>query len=577
MPIHNEDIARIFDQIADLLEIEQANPFRVRAYRNAARSIRGLGRELADLVAENADLTELPAIGDDLAKKIREILATGTAKALDELRRRVPVGLEELLNLPGLGPRRVRRLYEDLDIKSLDALEEAARAGRVRELDGFGARSEAKILDAIAARRAKERRHLRSTAAAYAEPLAAWLAQTPGVGEVLIAGSYRRGQETVGDVDILVTAGDPGAVIERFAGYDEVREVVSKGTTRATVFLGGAGLQVDLRVVAPESFGAALQYFTGSKAHNIEIRRRAQARGLKVNEYGAFRGARRVGGRTERDVYRAVGLPWIAPELRENRGEFEAAENDRLPKLVELEDLRGDLHLHTRATDGRASIEEMAAAAQRFGLEYIAVTDHSRAVRIANGLDEKRLREQLDAIDRYNDKGGGLTVLKGIEVDILEDGSLDLPDAVLDLLDVVVASVHSHFGLSRKKQTGRILRAMDNPRVAILGHPSGRLLEERDAYEVDMERVIAGARERDVALELNSQPQRLDLTDLWCRAAKEAGVPVCINSDSHSEAGFANLRFGIAQARRGWLEKNDVLNTRSLRALRNWLRCARGR
>lgn len=577
MPTHNEDIARIFDEIADLLEIEQANPFRIRAYRNAARSIRGLGRELADLVADQQDLTELPGIGADLAKKIREILATGTAQALEDLRSRVPAGLEELLKLPGLGPRRVRRLYEDLDIKGIDALEQAARAGRISELDGFGKRTEAKILDAIAARRARQHRHLRSVAAAYAEPLCAWLTETPGVGEVVVAGSYRRGQETVGDLDILVTAGDPAAVIERFASYDEVREIVSKGTTRATVYLGGAGLQVDLRVVAPESFGAALQYFTGSKAHNIEIRRRAQARGLKVNEYGVFRGARRVSGKTEREVYRAVKLPWIPPELRENRGEIEAAEQDRLPQLVELADLRGDLHLHTHATDGRASIEEMAAAAGDFGLEYIAITDHSRAVRIANGLDARRLQEQIDAIDRFNATGARVTVLKGIEVDILEDGRLDLPDKLLDLLDIVVASVHSHFALSRKKQTERILRALDNPCVAILGHPSGRLLEQRDAYDVDMERVIEGARERGVALELNSQPQRLDLTDVWCRAAKDAGVAVAINSDSHSTGGFANLRFGIAQARRGWLEKKHVLNARTLRSLRNWLRAARGR
>lgn len=565
MPVHNDEIAGIFEEIADLLELEQANPFRVRAYRNAARSVRALGRELGELVEAGEDLTRLPGIGKDLAAKIREIIATGSAQALEELHRRVPAGLEDLLALPGLGPARVRKLHESLGLSTLAELEAAARAGKVRAVEGFGEKTERKLLDAIASRLAHERRFLRSVAASHAEALAADLRRAPGVREVAIAGSYRRGRETVGDIDILVASDAPARAMERFTAYDEVAAVISRGDTRSTVRLR-CGLQVDLRVVAPRSYGAALQYFTGSKAHNIAVRRRGQAAGLKINEYGVFRGRRRVAGRTEKSVYAAVGLALIPPELREDRGEIEAG--GELPVLVERDDLAGDLHLHTDASDGRAGIEAMARAARAQGLRYIAITDHSRAVAVANGLDEKRLRAQIETIDGINSRLKAMTVLKGIEVDILEDGSLDLPARVLRELDLVVGAVHSRFGLSRERQTERILRAMDGPYFTILAHPSGRLLGEREPFDVDLERIIEAAAERGCFLELNSQPRRLDLPDIWARAARDAGVLIAVDSDSHGPEGFDNLRHGIVQARRAWLRRRDVLNTRPLRELR---------
>ncbi|WP_126456775.1 DNA polymerase/3'-5' exonuclease PolX [Sulfuriflexus mobilis] len=575
MPVHNEDIAVIFEEMADLLEIEDANPFRVRAYRNAARTVRGLARPLAEMVADGEDLTRLPTIGKDLAAKIIEIVATGHAKALENLHEEVPVSLEALLRIPGLGPRRVKALYQELHIKTLRQLESAARQGQLQELPGFGAKLEQQILATVSAHRTTERRFLYRTARAYAEPLRAWLEAAPGVHEVVIAGSYRRGKETVGDLDILVTAKANSPVMQHFVDYDEVQDVVAKGPTRATVFLH-SGLQVDLRVVEKNSFGAALYYFTGSKAHNIQVRRRAQQRGLKINEYGVFKGDKRIAGETEASVFKAVGLPFIPPELREAHGEVEAAEAKRLPKLITRQDLQGDLHVHTDATDGHNTLEEMARAAKQRGLEYIAITDHSRHLTVAHGLDEKRLHQQLEQIDRLNAKLKGFTILKGIEVDILEDGSLDLPDNVLSQLDLVIGAIHHKFHLSLREQTTRILRAIDSKYFTMLAHPSGRLLEERDAYEVDIPRIIEATRERGCYLELNSQPQRLDLIDTYCQLAKQQGVLVSINSDAHSPDNFDYLEGGINQARRGWLEKNDVLNTCSLRELRKRLKATMG-
>jgi len=574
MPIHNEDIAAIFDEIADLLELQEANPFRVRAYRNAARNIRGMG-DLAALLAQGKDLTELPGIGEDLAQKIAEILATGSCKALKELHRKVPAGLEDLLALPGLGPKRVRTLYTELEVKTLKQLEKAAHAGRVRALAGFGTKTEQNILDAIGAHRETERRFLWPVAAEYAEPLLEYLRGGPGVERAVAAGSYRRGRETVGDLDILAIAARGKPVMAHFTAYDEVETVVSQGETRSTVILR-SGLQVDLRVVPKESFGAALHYFTGSKAHNIRVRRLGQQAGVKINEYGVFKGKRRVAGDTEESVFRAVKLPFIAPELREDRGEIEAAHKKRLPKLIERADLKGDLHTHSLATDGHADIEAMARAARDAGLSYMAVTDHSRRLTMVHGLDVKRLRKQLEEVDALNARLKGITVLKGIEVDILEDGSLDLPDEVLAELDLVVGAVHGQFNLSRAKQTARILRAMDHRCFSILAHPSGRLLEERAACDLDMERIIGHARERGCFLELNSQPQRLDLTDIHCQMARAEGVLVSINSDGHRVEDFGLLRRGVNQARRGWLEAADVLNTRPLGRLRKLLKSTMG-
>ncbi len=568
--MHNADVAAVFEEIADLLEIENANPFRVRAYRNAARLIGDLNRELADMLAQGADLTELPGIGADLAGKIREIVSSGASAMLVKLRKRTPPALIELLKLPGLGPRKVKALYQELDIHSLDQLARAARDGRIRNVRGFGAKTEAKILDAIAAQAVSAGRFKLATAAQYAERLVAYLKATPGVSRVIVAGSFRRCKETVGDLDILVTAGRGSPVMQRFVNYDEVAEILAQGTTRATVLLR-CKLQVDVRVVAEESYGAALHYFTGSKSHNIAVRKMGQERGLKINEYGVFRGRQRIAGATEESVYTAVDLPYIEPELRENRGEIEAARGGRLPKLVELGDLRGDLHAHTSATDGRNTLREMAEAAQARGLEYLAITEHSRRLTVARGLTPQRLLAQMDEIDRLNAELKGVMLLKGIEVDILEDGALDLPDGLLGKLDLVVAAVHSRFDLSREKQTARILKAMDHPHFSILAHPSGRLIEQREPYDVDMPRLIRHARERGCFLEINAQPDRLDLLDIYIQMAKEEGVLLAVSSDAHSVQQLDYLRFGIGQARRGWLERNEVLNTRPLKELRDLL------
>ena len=567
MPIHNADIAAIFEEIAELLEIQNENPFRIRAYRNAARQVEGMGVPVADMVAKGEDLTELPGIGDDLAAKIQEIVATGQCKALEKLRKQVPPSITELLKIPGLGPKRVRALYDTLKVKSIDQLAKAAQAGKIRELEGFGEKTEQTILAALAAHVTEQKRFKLAIAAQYAEPLKQYLEKVPGVQQVVLAGSYRRFKETVGDIDILVTATGAEKVMDKFTTYDEVREVLAKGETRATVILK-CNLQVDVRVVDPDCYGAALQYFTGSKAHNIEIRRLAQERRLKISEYGVFRGERRVAGETEESVYRAVDLPWIPPELRENRGEIEAARAGKLPKLVELKELRGDLHVHTKATDGHNTLSEMAAAARAHGLDYLAITEHSRRLTVAHGLDVQRLRQQMEAIDKLNANLKDITILKGIEVDILEDGSLDLPDDVLGELDIVVGAVHSQFKLARSKQTARILRAMDHPHFTIFAHPSGRLIDQRAPYDVDMLRIIRKARERGCFLELNAHPERLDLLDIHCQMAKEEGVLVAISSDAHSIQDFDNLYYGVGQARRGWLEKKDVLNTRSLKELR---------
>ncbi|HSG21441.1 MAG TPA: helix-hairpin-helix domain-containing protein [Azonexus sp.] len=550
MPVHNADIAAIFTEIADLLEIEAANPFRIRAYRNAARVIGDLGVDVRAVIASEQGLTRLPGIGNDLAGKIQEIIDTGKSAFLENLRREVPPAVSELLRIPNLGPKRVRLLWQDLGIPTVEQLYRAACDGRIQEVPGFGEKSEEKIRQAVEAHLSKDRRFKLATAARYAEALVAHLKAVAGVERVEVAGSK-------------VTAA--------FTGYEEVDEVLASGSTRASVRLK-SGLQVDLRVVAGESYGAALYYFTGSKAHSVAVRRLAQEKGLKINEYGVFRGQQRIAGETEESVFQAVGLPWIPPELRENRGEIAAAQAGQLPRLVELKDLRGDLHAHTRATDGRDTLEDMARAAAAAGLEYLAITEHSRRLAMAHGLDPERLARQIDEIDQLNETLTGIHLLKGIEVDILEDGSLDLPDSILARLDLVVGAVHSRFDLPRAKQTERILTAMDNPHFTLLAHPSGRLIDEREPYDVDMARLIAHAKSRGCCLELNAHPERLDLLDTWCMAAKEAGVLVAIDSDAHSVRDFANLRFGIGQARRGWLTAENVLNTRPLAELRKLLR-----
>ncbi len=571
MPVVNAEIASQLDKVADLLDIEGANPFRVRAYRRAARLVGELPRNVTDMLAEGEDLDALPGIGKDLADKIAAIARGEHLPMLDELERAVPAGITSLLALPGLGPKRVHLLHEKLGIDTIDQLAAAARAGRLRGVRGLGPGIEAKLLHAIAQSPGQAQRTRLATAEQIVGPLLRHLRQAKGVRQAEAAGSYRRRRETVGDLDIVVAASPSAPVMQRFTSYEDVADIVEQGPTRATVRLRN-GLQIDLRVVPEESYGAALCYFTGSKAHNIALRQIAVDRGLKLNEYGLFKGTRSLAGRTEAELYQRLGLVVVPPELREDQGEIDAARRGKLPRLVTTNDIRGDLHAHTDATDGRASLRDMVQAAQAKGYGYIAITDHSRRVTVAHGLDPRRLARQIDEIDRLNDGLSGFVVLKSIEVDILEDGSLDLPDQLLRRLDLVVGAIHSHFDLPQAKQTERILRAMDRSFLDILAHPTGRLINQRPAYAIDMERVMRGAVERGCHLELNAQPDRLDLSDVHCRLAKQLGLKVAISTDAHATIELDFMRFGVDQARRGWLEPADVLNTSTLGELRKMLR-----
>lgn len=569
--MQNADIARTFNRLANLLDIEGANAFRVRAYRSAAQTIESHPHALQEMVARDEPLTELPGIGRDLAEKITELINTGRLPVLEDAEKRLPPGLLQLMRVSQLGPRRVRQLFEELGIDSLEALKKAAREGRISALEGFGQKTEAGILrEAERIDEAPPRARLDQAHQAAAD-LIAWLEHAGDAQRISTAGSLRRGRETVGDLDILVSSDDGPAIMAHLMDYPEIAETVSYGKTKSTIHLH-SGMQVDVRVVADESFGAALYYFTGSQAHNIATRKMATERGLKINEYGIYKGEKQLAGRTEEDVLARIDLPWIPPELRENRGEIEAAREGTLPGLVTLDDIRGDLHMHTTASDGRASLEEMVRAAKRRGYRYIAITDHSKRLAMANGLDARRLREQMTEIDALNERLKNFTVLKGNEVDILEDGSLDLPDDVLRELDVCVFSVHSKFNLSREKQTSRILRAMDNPHVNILAHPTGRIINGREGYDVDIEAVLHGARERGVFLEINAQPARLDLADRWARMARDIGVALAINTDAHATEQLGHMALGVTQARRGWLEKKDVLNTRTVTQLKKLMR-----
>jgi DNA polymerase (family 10) len=583
MPVHNADIAAIFEEIADLLDIRGDNPFRIRAYRKAARTVAGFGHEFKALFEAGGMPPKLPGIGVDLAAKIREIATSGHCAMLDNLRKEVPPAITELLKIPGLGPRRVQILHSELGIASVAQLRQAAQSGQLHQLPGFGTKTEQGILKALQLHQLHngqnklERRFLRPVAGQYALSLLEYLKAEPGISQLVVAGSYRRLRETVGDLDILATATNDSKLMQRLLAYDEVQTVLAHGETRSSVVLR-CGLQVDLRLVQPECYGAALHYFTGSKAHNIAIRHLARARGLKLNEYGVFRGSRRVAGDSEASVFEAVGLPYIVPELREDRGEIEAARDGRLPQLISRSDLRGDLHAHSTASDGKHSIEQMAAAAQVLGLEYMAITDHSQRLTVAHGLNAGQLERQIEQIDRINAesaKHGGLTILKGCEVDILEDGTLDLPDEILQRLDLVIVAVHSKFNLPRQRQTERILKALEHPYVHLLAHPGARLLGKRHPIDIDFPAVLRKVKSRQIFLELNGQPDRLDLDELCCKMARDEGVLISINSDAHSNTEFANLDYGIGQARRGWLAPADVLNTRSLEVLRALLKPGR--
>lgn len=574
MAIDNQHIIDVLDEIADLLEIKGANPFRIRAYRSASRTLEGLSVELADEVARGADLTALAGIGKDLASKIQEIVTSGTTRALVDLKAELPEGLPLLTRIQGLGPRRVGQLYRELDVKNLDELKAAVNAGQVEQLKGFGKKMVEGIKTGLENPELSEIRYLRAAVEPTVKAFHALLEKDLEDGQIAVAGSYRRGRETVGDLDFLVSTNESASLMKRFTGTASCERILAHGDTKSSILLQ-SGIQVDLRVVPRESFGAALHYFTGSKAHNIEMRQRARKKGLKLNEYGLFKGDECVAGRAEEGVFQALGLTMIPPELREGRGELEAAEKGLLPSLVEAADLRGDLHMHTTWSDGRHSIRAMAEAAAALGYDYVAITDHSQRLTIANGLDAHRLRKQIDEINALNEEGLGITIFKGQEVDILEDGSLDMDDGLLNELDIVIGSVHSHFQLSRDRQTDRICRAMDHPCFTMLGHATGRLLLDRPAYALDMEKVIQHAAQRGCWMEINANPRRLDLNDLHAREAIGRGIPLAINTDAHHVDQLRLMRHGVVQARRAWVEKKHIVNTKSLQAFKKMVKSVR--
>lgn len=578
----NLQISDAFDLIADILEFQGANPFRVRAYRASARTLKDYPEPLAVLVRDSREkLTQIDGVGDDLAKKIVTLVETGSLPMLEELRAQAPSSVLALLRIPGLGPKKAAALHKQLGIQSLEQLRVACEEHQVRELKGFGEKTEAAILHGLSLAEAAGNRILWSQADDFVRDLRGHLADCPGVEQIEFAGSYRRGKETVGDLDILAIAADPGPVMDRLAGWPHTQEVIARGETKLSLRTA-KGVQVDLRVVPAESFGAALQYFTGSKEHNVVVRGLAKAKGLKINEWGVFRvqgeQEERVAGATEEEVYSAVGLPVIPPELRENRLEFELTQQGGLPQLITLEEILGDLHMHTHATDGSASIEEMAAAARRRGLKYIAITDHSQRVSMANGLTSERALAQWREIDAFNrrlrDEGADFLVLKGIECDILEKGGMDLPDDVLAQADWVIASVHYGQKQPREQITERILGALANPYVSIIAHPTGRLLNHREPYEVDLDAVFAAAKQHGKLLELNCSPMRLDLSDVHCIAAKRHAIPLVLSTDAHSPEGLAAMRFGIQQARRAGLTKADIGNTLPWEQLKSRVRRA---
>ncbi len=570
--MENPEVAQIFEEVADLLEIQGANPFRVRAYRNAARVIRDLLEPVAELVGpSDHPLESLSGIGKDLAEKIRVILATGELPLLQELRAQLPQGLRDLLRVPGLGPKRAQILYKQLNIGSIAELRTAAEEHRIGAVRGFGAKTEAAILKSLEQVEQTGRRIYLAEAKVFADSVVRWLRTASGLRKIDVGGSFRRRQETIGDLDVLVTCSRTEPVMDRLAAYESTAEVMARGETKMTVRLR-SGIQLDLRVVPDKSYGAALMYFTGSKAHNILLRRRAQEAGLKLNEYGLFRGNRTVAGSTEEEVYAALGLPWIPPELREGRGEIEMALAGKLPKLIELQNVRGDLHMHTAMTDGRSSLEEMVQGARQRGYDYIAITDHSKRVTMAKGFDGPRLREQWKTIDKLAGKVKGITILKGIELDILEDGTLDLPDDVLKEADWVVASVHYGQNQPKEQITRRLINAIKHPYISAIAHPSGRLIGQRNKYDMDLEAVMQAAADFGCCLELNAQPSRLDLDDISLPGAKQKHIPIVISSDAHSVEELAFMEFGIYQARRAGLEVQDILNTRGLAQLQKLLK-----
>ena len=568
--VPNADVASLFAQIADLLEIRGDNPFRVRAYRNAARTVEEWPQSLSEILSRTGSLPRMPGIGADLDGKIREILTTGHLSTLDKLREAFPPHLTDLLEIPGLGPRKVKTFYEELGIHDVAGLSRALRDHRIAALPGFGAKSEERLAKSVAARLAKVRRCRLADAARQALPLLDALRSVRGVRDAVVAGSFRRMRETVGDLDFLVTSEDPGPVVERLVGYGEVDRVLASGPTKASIVLR-TGLQVDLRVLPQISFGAALVYFTGSKPHNIALRRLAQEKGLKINEYGVFRGKERIAGASEESVYRSLDLAFIPPELREDRGEIQAAARGPLPELVTLSDLRGDLHARALGSGVINGVAGLARTARERGFDYLAITGSGGKSSGRGRPDPDRLRAKKTDLDQIQARIPEVALLFALEVEIRADGSLSLPDEALSDFDLVVGSVEDRFDLSREAQTARVLRALEHPRLNILAHPTGRLLGEREPADIDMLRILRKARERRVAFEIDARPDRLDLPDLYCRMAKDEGVLLAPSALAKNPEDFENLAFGVGQARRGWTTKKDVLTTRPLEEVRRFL------
>ncbi|RJQ56526.1 MAG: DNA polymerase/3'-5' exonuclease PolX [Nitrospiraceae bacterium] len=564
--MRNQEVAKIFNDIADILEIKGDNPFRIRAYRRAAQNIDSLAKDVTEISVE--ELQMIPGIGADLAGKVHEYVATGSLKFYEDLKKEVPSGLVDLLSVPGLGPKTAKLFFDKLHITNVDDLENLAKEGKLKGLPGIQAKTEENILKGIAMIRRRTGRSPIGRVLPVAEGIMGKLKEKAPVDKLSIAGSLRRWKDTIKDIDILATSKDPHKVMNVFVHLPQVKEALMKGPTKSSL-ITQEGIQVDLRVVDEGSFGAALAYFTGSKEHNIRLREMAVRKGLKINEYGIFdvKTDKKLGGELENDVYKILGMPYIAPEMREDTGEIEAALEGRLPRLVEMEDIKGDLHVHTKSSDGSHDIQELIDAAKARGYEYLAITDHSKGLAVARGLSIEQVLEQNTKIKTLNKKLKGFKLLSGTEMDIKSDGSLDYPDEVLKQLDIVVASIHSGFRQSKEQITKRLVSAMKNPYVSIIAHPSGRLIGERDAYEIDMDEVLKTARETGTAIEINAYPLRLDLTDIYVRKAKEMGVSLTINTDTHVTFQFDFMAYGVGTARRGWAEKKDVLNTLSYSAL----------
>jgi DNA polymerase (family X) len=564
----NKEIADLLEETADILEFKGENPFKISAYRRASRIIGDLTQDIEE-IAGQGELKTIPGIGEGMAQKIVEYLKTGEISKFEEARKGVSDELIAMMDIPGMGPKTLSMLHREKGISNLSQLEKALEDGSLMGLFGIGEKKIENIKRGILLLKQSKGRMNLGVAFPVAKRIVEALRQKTGSKKIEWAGSLRRMKESIGDIDILATGPDKEQIVHAFTHLPEVKEVLASGQTKASVIVEG-GTQIDLRVVKEDSYGAALQYFTGSKGHNIHLRGIAKAKGIKINEYGVFKGKKKVGGKDEKDIYRALGMDWMEPELREDRGEIEAAQKGRLPKLVQESDIKGDLHVHSKWSDGTSSIEEVARAAQRKGYQYIAITDHSKSLRIAHGLDESRLMKQMEEIDRVNEKLKGFQILKGTEVDILAEGRLDFPDKVLEKFDIVVASIHSGFKQDRAKMTKRIIQAFENPYLHIFAHPTGRLLGARDPYEVEMDELIEAAKKFGKVLEINAYFERLDLDDIHCRKAKEMGIQVAISTDSHHPDQMWMMSLGVAVAKRGWLEKKDVLNTLSLKEIMKW-------